>query len=65
MVPKEQAKAGAKLANNQNENVARYVFEISDDVICSDAGVDAIVAQLKSCYGKKDQLSAWDLFEEW
>ena len=66
LLPKEKSKAAVKLANAQtNDTVAGRIFEVPWDILTSDDGVDAVVAKLKTYYGQKDDLYAWDIFAEW
>ena len=66
LLPKEKNKAAVKLANAQtNDTVAGRIFEVPWDILTSDDGVDAVVAKLKTYYGQKDDLYAWDIFAEW
>ena len=66
LLPKEKSKAAVKLANAQtNDTVAGRMFEVPWDILTSDDGVDAVVAKLKTYYGQKDDLYAWDIFAEW
>ena len=64
--PEGKNKAAVKLANAQtNDTVAGRIFEVPWDILTSDDGVDAVVAKLKTYYGQKDDLYAWDIFAEW